>query len=162
MFSRGIAGEGMLIGQMEITGPRATVFWFFHDTDPDGEKRASAVEAMITGTYPGNDVMFIGVVVERTDRTMVDRSETVRFSFPAFSARYGSGMKVGADQLNGLMKGTESVGDGVVVWIVDRRGRIRYRDTSYRPSVVIREIETILMATKVDESTWGKIKELFR
>ncbi|MBI4531491.1 MAG: hypothetical protein HY709_08190 [Candidatus Latescibacteria bacterium] len=162
LLSRVIAGEETLIGQMEATGPRVKVFWFFRDTYPDEEKSASAVEAMITGTYLRNDVLFIGVVVDRTDSMIVDRSEKVRLSFHAFSARYGSELKGVVDQLNGLMKGAESAGDGIVVCIVDQRGHIRYRDTSYQPSVVLREVETILMTTKVDESTWGKIKELFR
>jgi hypothetical protein len=116
-----------------------------------------AVEAMITRTYPRNNVAFVRIALGETDGSVAHLSRDQESV-----VRYGHALKEMVDHDSRLTEEELSIEGGKMVLIVDQYGRIHYAETSYEPSVVLRKVEAVLMATKVDESTWGKIKELFR
>ena len=46
--------------------------------------------------------------------------------------------------------------------VIGRDDRIEYLKTGYSPQEILAKVKWLLRATSVDDSTWGRIKELFR
>lgn len=152
---------------MNGANSKVTVFWFEDLSRPGQVERARQVEEEILRSYDESDVRFIGVVKEASGTTSSSSPPSTGtggywISFLSFADLHGDAVRSAASRLGLSSRDGAPVLQRVGMVLLNRRGCLLIREAPLSLSEAMSDVRATVVATKVDESTWGKIKELFR
>lgn len=152
---------------MNSANSKVTVFWFEDLSGPGQVEQTRQVEAEILRSYDESDVRFIGVEKESSGTTSSSSPLNTsdgghRISFLSFSNLYGGAVRSAAARSGLSSRDGTPVLQRLGMVLLNRKGRILVRESPLSLSEAMSAVRATVVATKVDESTWGKIKELFK
>lgn len=152
---------GLLIGLTFVLGSRAgieglprRIFYLFSPQVPEHCQRARDLQRLIDAG--GDRVQVVGVV-----RLAGEGTEGLE----SFRHRHGLSYllldSTAAPELPVFLQ--EHLGqEGDYVLLLDSDAQILFADTGEGLAQLLADLAPVPLATEVDESTWGKIKELFQ
>jgi len=144
--------SGVEVRSEDLHGRFVLLYFFSLDRTAD-RREARLLEEQIWRRYRELDVRVCGVGADATVpeiRRFVDASG---ISYPVLADTKGVART--------FWSGGEALNRAAIVLLDENEG-IVYRGYGYDGTAIVSELRKRSLTTEVDESTWGKIKELFR
>ena len=144
--------SGVEVRLEDLQGRFVLLYFFSLDRTAD-RQGAQVLEEQIWGRYRELGVRVCGVGVDATVSEVRRFVEVSGVSYPVLADT--------REVARTFCAGGGDLSRAMTVLLAENEG-IVYRGSGYDGAAIVSELRKRSLATEVDESTWGKVKELFR